>query len=42
MPEPAPSAKPPRPIGAWVVGAFLMAASLAMWGMAAAIFHARS
>ena len=42
MPDPALPIAPVRPIGAWIVGGFLLLASLAMWGLAAAIFQARS
>ena len=42
MPDPAPLPAPVRPIGAWLVGLFLLFASLAMWSLAAAIFQARS
>ncbi len=42
MPDPTPPSGPVRPIGAWIIGLFLLFASLSMWGMAAAIFHARS
>ncbi len=33
---------PPRPIGAWVVGGFLLAAVLTIWTLTAVIFHVRS
>jgi len=42
MTDPILPPEPVRPIGAWIVGGFLLFASLAMWGLAAAIFHARS
>jgi hypothetical protein len=31
-----------RPIGAWVVGAFLLFATLTMWTLVTVIFQARS
>jgi len=45
MSEHAPSASdlpPPRPIGGWVVGGFLLVAVLTIWTLAAVVFHVRS
>lgn len=42
MIDPASKPLPVRPIGARIVGGFLLFASLAMWGLAAAIFQLRS
>jgi len=33
---------PVTPIGSWIVGGFLLFASLAMWGLVAIIFQVRN
>jgi len=34
--------RPVRPIGAWVIGGFLLIATLTMWTLVALVFHASS